>query len=220
MSVLKHSDPRCSWKNGLYEIKLTDSSSINRAYLCVSALITFGNALMLCNGLGKKWLSEFSFISPNSASPNHQVEWAWWFIIDDSPLTMGERVFINITMKPIFQLSSIVFGSHRDRMYCIAADCTALSLTILQVSPKSLLPICHLYPIIIIKVISEINISETYVNALWLMRKKPWEHIERHHQTEPQKPLNFITQDGKCSVLAFIIRHAASSESSSARQFS
>lgn len=216
MSILKHSDLRHSWENGLYEIKRCDSSSINRAYLCVSALITFGNALMLCNGLGKKWLSAFSFISPSSASPNHQVKWARWFIIDDSSLSMGERVFINITMKPIFQLSSIVFRSHRDQMYCIAADCTALSSQLLQVS---VVAICHLHQIIIIKDISEINISENYVNALWVMRKKLWENIEKH-QTELRKPLNFIIQDGKHSVLAFIIRHAASSELSSTRQFS
>lgn len=123
MSILKHSDLRHSWENGLYEIKRCDSSSINRAYLCVSALITFGNALLLCNGLGKKWLSAFSFISPNSASPNHQFEWARWFIIDDSSLSMGERVFINITMMPIFQLCSIVFRTHRDRMYSGRLHC-------------------------------------------------------------------------------------------------
>lgn len=63
------------------------------------------------------------------------------------------------------------------------------------------------------------NIAEAYVNALWVMCKKSWERIEKH-QTEPKKTLNFITQDGKRSVLAFIIRHAASSELSSTRQFS
>ncbi len=167
MSVLKHSDPRHSWENWLYEIKRCDSSPINRAYLCVSALITFGNALMLCNGLGKKWLSAFSFISPNSASPNHQVEWGRWFIIDESSLSMGEKVFINITMKPIFQLFSIVFRFHRDRVYSGRLHCP-LSNTSASKS-KSLVPICHLYPIIIIKDISEMNIAEAYVNALWVM---------------------------------------------------
>lgn len=45
--------------------------------------------------------------------------------------------------------------------------------------------------------------------------EKSWERIEKQNQEN----LNFISQDGKHSVLAFIIRHAASSELSSTRQF-